>query len=82
MSKELPPPLNSKSSRAELWDEINAMRKDIDSQQEEIRQWKAIAERAKADRDVAVGERNMANYQLTLIRAVLAQTITVRSTAG
>lgn len=82
MSKELPPPLTSKSSREDMWKEIRAMVAEIDSQQAEICEWKAIAERAKKERDVAAGELGMAEYQLLLIRAVLAKRITVRSTDG
>ena len=77
MSK-LPKPINSKSSRNAMMEEIEALRDEVDAQQTEINEWRAIAEKAKHERDRAVSENGFVLYQLSVIRAALATTFAIR----
>jgi hypothetical protein len=64
MSK-LPPPVTKDSSKADLWEEIQALRAEIDSQQEHLN---AATKMANQMRDEAVRY----SYQLRIIREVLS----------
>ena len=65
MSKDLPPPVTRKSSKGELWEELECARAEIDQQQHTINDWRARV--AKAE-----GEVGALRYQISVIRAVLA----------
>jgi|GEM_PF-2278015 hypothetical protein len=72
-SSELPPPVTRKSSKADLWAEIEAMQDEIDGQQS------ALSE-AMAARDAAIAEAQKlreklagAHMRLNVVRAAVAQ---------
>ena len=69
---ELPPPLTRKSSRAEMWENLEAMGAEIDAQQREVL---AAREALKAkDAELADMRAKLASayLRLNVIRAALA----------
>lgn len=65
MSKDLPPPVTRKSSKEELWDELECARAEIYQQQNTLNEWRDRVARAE---QVA----GALQYQIGVIRAVLA----------
>ena len=68
MSRDLPPPITAKSTRAEMWEEIQSLRAEIDHQQAEIGALRAAGRHP--------GVETLLRYQLDLIRKVLEVTPT------
>lgn len=64
MSKELPPPVTLKSSKNELWEELECARAEINQQQNILNDWRDRLAKA----EVEVGSLR---YQISVIRAVL-----------
>lgn len=72
-SSELPPPVTRKSSKADLWAEIEAMQDEIDSQQIALN---AARDAVKAkDAELATMRAQMASayLRLNVIQAALSQ---------
>jgi hypothetical protein len=65
MSKDLPPPVTQKSSKDELWEELECARAEIDHQQRALNDWRDRLARAE-------NEAGSLRYQIGVIRAVLA----------
>ena len=65
MSKDLPPPVTRKSSKKELWEELECARAEIDQQQHTLNDWHHRL--AKAEDEVEA-----LRYRIGVIRAVLA----------
>lgn len=64
MSKDLPPPVTRKSSKNELWEELECARAEIDQQQHLLNNLRDRV--AKAE-----NETRPLRYQIGVIRAVL-----------
>ena len=69
MSKDLPPPVTRKSSKEELWEELECARAEIDQQQHTLNGWRDRMARAE-------NEAGYLRYQIGVIRAVLAGEVT------
>jgi len=65
MSKDLPPAVTKKSSKAELWEELECAREETEQQQRILNEWRDRVARAE-------NEAGSLRYQLGVIRAVLA----------
>ncbi len=65
MTKELPPPVTRKSSKDDLWEELECARAEIDQQQHVLNDWRDRVAKSEAE----VGGLR---YQISVIRAVLA----------
>lgn len=60
----LPPPVTKNSSKQELWEELECVRREVGSQQRELNEARqAISRNAN--------ELNLLRYQVTMMRAVL-----------
>jgi hypothetical protein len=60
---ELPPPITAKSSRADMWEEIQGLRTENAEQQGEICRLRMQAAEKRST--------PLAEYQMTLIRAIV-----------
>lgn len=62
---DMPPPVTRKSSKEELWEELECARAEINQQQRTLNDWR--------DRVANIeGEVSTLRYQINIIRAVLA----------
>lgn len=76
MAKDLPPPpVTRKSSKDELWEELECARAEIDQQQHTLNDWRDRLARAE-------NETSSLRYQIGVIRAVLAGAVVSAPTFG
>ena len=66
---DLPPPVTRKSSKDDLWEELECARAEIDQQQRTLNDWRDRVQNAE-------GETAALRYQMSVIRAVLAGDVT------
>ena len=66
---DLPPPVTRKSSKDDLWEELECARAEIDQQQRTLNDWRDRVQNAE-------GETATLRYQMSVIRAVLAGDVT------
>ena len=69
---ELPPPLSSKSSRAEMWENIQAMSDEIDAQQREVLDAREALRAKDAELASARAKLASAYLRLNVIQAALS----------
>jgi len=69
---ELPPPLTRKSSRAEMWENIQAMEQEIDAQQREVLEAREALKAKDAELAAAHKRLAAAYLRLNVIQAALA----------
>ena len=71
-SSELPPKLTRNSSRAEMWENIEAMSQEIDAQQREINELRALEKMRSNKEQARENAFGMVHWQIELIRQVLS----------
>jgi hypothetical protein len=69
---DIPPPLTRKSSRTEMWENIEAMSQEIDAQQREILELRALEKMRSNKEQAKESAYVMLQWQLELIRHVLS----------
>lgn len=71
----MPPPVTKKSSKKELWEELQASRDEIESQQIMIRELKDQNKQQQNQINIIQSGFNQQGYQLEIIRKVLSATV-------
>ena len=69
MAKDMPPPVTRKSSKKDLWEELMAVREEVEMQQRELDEQSRRICKAEADACTL-------RYQLDIIRSVLRGEVT------
>ena len=69
--RDLPPPITKNSTRNEMWEEIQSLRREIDSQQQDLLESRNLLNKAADTIDMLKQEQSLDRMRLNVIRAAL-----------